>query len=118
MNLRLVSDDGDVLRLEMVGQVVQSESVPRSELLSQLLGPPGYARNVVLSMAETHFIDSSGLSWLVVCHKRFCQAGGKLVVHSLAPPIIELLKLMRLDLALHVAQDEAAALEFVRENSS
>ena len=118
MELRVLSDNGDVLRLEMIGRNVHSEVIPQSQVIRELLGPRGYARDVLLSLAQTHFIDSSGLSWLVVCHKRFCQGGGKLVLHSVRAPILELLALMRLDLALHLAEDEAAALELVQGKSS
>ncbi|MFH1265692.1 MAG: STAS domain-containing protein [Planctomycetota bacterium] len=115
MELRVLSDDGNVIRLQLVGHNVQSESPPSLEVLDKVLGSEGYARRVLLSLAETRFIDSSGLSWLVVCHKRFCQGGGKLVVHSLSPALIDLLKMMRLDLALFVAEDESAALELARK---
>ena len=118
MELKVRSDDEDVLRLELIGRIDQGDVTPQSRPVGELLGPRGYRRKVVLSLAETRFIDSTGLSWLVVCHKRFCQAGGKLVLHSAGPTIMELFRLMRLDLALHVAEDEAAALELVRRETS
>jgi len=114
MDLRVLSDDGEVLHLQVVARNVQSESPPRFESLEALLGPVGYGRRMLLSLAETRFIDSAGLSWLVLCHKRFCQRGGKMVLHSVTPAILELLHMMRLDLALYVAEDEAAALEMAR----
>ena len=114
MELKVLSDAGDVLRLAVVGRIVQSDSTPELETMGDLLGSRGYARKVSLSLEETNFIDSSGLSWLIVCHKRFCQAGGKLVLHSITPTIMQLLSLMGLDRALHVAEDETAALELLR----
>jgi anti-anti-sigma regulatory factor len=117
MELKVVSDDGDVLRLQVLARNVQSESPPRFESLEELLGPRRYARLVLMGLAETRFIDSGGLSWLVLCHKRFCQGGGKLIVHSITPAIQELLHMMRLDLALFVAPDEAAALEMVKQGT-
>ena len=114
MELKVLSDDEEVLHLTVVGRNVQSESPPKVESLVGLLGPQGFARRVMLSLAETRFIDSAGLSWLVVCHKRFCQAGGKLVLHSITPEIFQLLRMMRLDLALYLADNEAAARELVQ----
>lgn len=111
MELRLLSDQGDLLHLGGVGRKVQPASPLDFTSLDKLLGTRGYAQPVVLSMAETRFIDSSGLSWLVVCHKRFIQAGGKLVLHSVTPTMMELFKMMRLELVLEVAEDEAAAME-------
>ena len=117
MELKMLADDGDVLRLEVVGRIIQNEMTLTLKVMDDLLGTRGYNRKVLLSLAETRFIDSSGLSWLVVCHKRFCQSGGRLVLHSIAPTVMQLFELMRLDLALHVAPDEAAALESVRRES-
>jgi anti-anti-sigma factor len=114
MELRVLSDDGDVLHLQVVARNVQSDAPPRFESLEEMLGPQGYARRALLSLAETRFIDSGGLSWLVVCHKRFCQGGGRFVVHSITPNIRELLHMMRLDQALYVADDEAAALQMAK----
>jgi anti-anti-sigma factor len=118
MEFRVLSDDGDLLRLALVGRVEQGDVPIESEPIRHFLGPRGYARTALLSLADTHFIDSRGLSWLVVCHKRFCQAGGKLVFHSATPTIRELFRLMGLDLALHLAKDEAAALELAGESTS
>ena len=118
MELRVLADDEAVLHLEVVGRNVQNESPPQLSSLIELLGPSGFGRRVLISLAETRFIDSAGLSWLVVCHKRFCQGGGKLVLHSGTPEIFELLKMMRLDLALYLADDEAAARELVQSDSS
>lgn len=113
MRLRVLSDQGDVLHLVGVEHKVQPTSPLDFTSLEKLLGTCGYAQPVVLSMAETRFIDSSGLSWLVICHKRFVQAGGRLVLHSVTPAIMELFKMMRLELVLEIAESEAAAMELV-----
>lgn len=113
MELNVVSDEGDVLKVEAIGRIVPGDMKPEADPIGDLLGPRGYCRKVLLSLAKTGFIDSGGLAWLVVCHKRFCQAGGKLVLHSAGPAILELLGLMRLDQAFNLALDEAAALELV-----
>ena len=118
MELKVLSDDGDVLHLHVLARNVQSDTPPRFESLEELLGPERYGRRVLLSLSETRFIDSAGLSWLVLCHKRFCQGGGKMVLHSVTPGILELLHMMRLDLALYLAEDEAAALEMARSEDS
>ncbi|MHC4406386.1 MAG: STAS domain-containing protein [Planctomycetota bacterium] len=111
MVLKVLSDDGHVLRIRAAGRIAERDVPRQLDMFDEVLGSHGYDRNVLLSLADTQFIDSSGLSWLVVCHKRFCQAGGKLILHSLTPQIMQLLRLMRLDLAFHLAPDEAAAME-------
>ena len=109
MELRLVSDDGNVLHIEMVGAKAQPELPAAFAPLEALLGSEGYRRRTMLNMDETRFIDSSGLSWLVDCHKRFIQGGGKLVLHSVRSPIMDLFTMMRLEMVLNLAEDESAA---------
>lgn len=113
MEINVLGKEGGVLLLEVVGRIVRDDIAPRFEAIEQALGPGGYGQRVVLSMARTQFMDSTGISWLVVCHKRFREAGGALVIHSLTPNILTLLKMMRLDLSLNVAEDEQAALRLI-----
>jgi anti-anti-sigma factor len=114
MELKVLSDDGDVVRLQLAGRIVQTEERLGSDTIADVLGSRGYARHVLLSLQETEFIDSSGLSWLVVRHKRFCEAGGKLVVHSVPPSVSQILMMMRLELVLNLAENESTALELIR----
>jgi anti-anti-sigma factor len=69
---------------------------------------------VLLSLAETEFIDSSGLSWLLECHQKFCDAGGWLVIHSVPPGVMDTLMMMRLELVLNLVENETDALKLVR----
>jgi anti-anti-sigma factor len=109
MELRILSDEGDLLHIETVGSKVQPELPKAFAPLDALLGSGGYGQRMMLNLTETRFIDSSGLSWLVVCHKRFIQGNGKLVIHSVRPTIMDLFKMMRLELVLNLAEDEPAA---------
>jgi anti-anti-sigma factor len=109
MHISVVSDDGDLVRLELDGRIVQEAGVRRSEPISELLGPDVYCRRVLLSLAKTEFIGSSGLSWLVVAQKRFRGAGGKLIVHSVPPVVRDVIKMMRLELVLDMAETEEEA---------
>lgn len=113
MELRMLSDEGDVLHIETVGSKVQPELPKAFAPLDELLGSRGYGQRVMLNLTETRFIDSSGLSWLVVCHKRFIQAGGRLVIHSVRATIMDLLKMMRLEMVLNLAEDESAARKLI-----
>jgi hypothetical protein len=114
MDVTLVADEGDVLRLEVVGGSVPGDLLPDVRPFEGLLGPDGYARKVALSLAEIALIDTFRMSWLLIIHKRFCEAGGKLVVHSIRPPVMEFLGVVRFECVLYLAEDEAAALELLR----
>ncbi len=109
MELSIRSDDKDVLRLEMKGPVTQNSLSSPPEPLATQYGAEVYARKVVLGMAETTFIDSSGMGWLLGCNKRFREGSGMLVIHSLPPIVLDVIKVMRLDRVLKIAEDEPAA---------
>ena len=118
MDLRIQSDEGDVLRLELAGRVLRSEFIPDLKPFDDVLGPAGYARSVSLSLAQTAFIDTRCLGWMLTVHKRFCQAGGRLVIHSVRPQIMEILTMLRFVEILSIVADEAAALELLRKGAS
>ena len=109
MEISVASDDGGVLRLRLAGSITQDDLWPFSDPMHELLGEQGYARKVVLSLADVEFIDSSGISWLLVRHKRFRQAGGRLVIHSVPPIVADVVKMLRLNLVFHLADDETTA---------
>jgi anti-anti-sigma regulatory factor len=50
------------------------------------------------------------MGWLLLCNKRFREADGRLVIHSVPPVVLDVMKVMRLDRVLKLAEDEVAAL--------
>ncbi|HEX4129421.1 MAG TPA: STAS domain-containing protein [Pirellulales bacterium] len=115
MELVLASDDGDVLRVKTVGRITpetaRGTESPKAdhEPLAHLLGPQVYGRRVLVNLAESDYVSSSGVGWLLACHKRCREAGGKLVLYALPRTVQNVLKVLKLDSVLHVADDEAEA---------
>lgn len=118
MQLTRLPDEGDVRRIEISERIVQGDATPQLDQVDELLGGNGFSGNAVLSLTETECIDTSGLWWLLVCHKRFCESGGKLVIHSIPPHVMDTLMMMRLELVLNLAEDESAAMELLQETSN
>lgn len=114
VKLERVSNDLEVVRLRAVDRVIRGDPSPDLAEISDLLSDRSYDSDVLLSLEETEFIDSSGLSWLLECHQKFRQAGGRLIVHSAPPSVMDTLMVMRLELVLHLAPDEKAALRLAR----
>jgi stage II sporulation protein AA (anti-sigma F factor antagonist) len=110
MELTVTSDDGNVLRLKLSGHVTQNDLAAPNDLMDEAVGVDGYARGVVLDMGEVSFIDSSGISWLLIRHKRFREAGGKLILHSIPPLVLDVLKVLRMDLVFNLTETESDAL--------
>jgi anti-anti-sigma factor len=97
MKLSLAKDDGKVASVTVSGQVTQRELNPIQEPLGDLLGPAAYSRQVQLDLSGTNYIDTSGVGWLLTCHKRMKQAGGKLTLHHPHPIVINVLMVLQLD---------------------
>jgi anti-anti-sigma factor len=79
--------------------------------LVKLLGPDAYHNRVLFDLSRITYIDSSGIGWLVVSYKRFCQAQGGIVFHSPSKIVKDTLDVLRLDMVLPLAANEDAALE-------
>jgi anti-sigma B factor antagonist len=118
MKLAIAEDCGDFVEVQVKGSVTQKEVNPSLDPLGDLLGPGGYGKCVVLDLSDAQYLDSSGVGWLLGCHKRFRQGGGKLVVHSLQPIVANVLRVLKLDTVLLLAPDGRAAREALHATSS
>ncbi|MCI0464558.1 MAG: STAS domain-containing protein [Gemmataceae bacterium] len=109
MQLTLISQDSGLARLECEGQITQNDFEPGDDPMVSVLGSEGFSRKVLLNLEKTSYIDSSGISWLVICHKKFLQGGGRLILHTIPPMVNHVLQLLRLNSIMHIAADEASA---------
>lgn len=110
MELNVLSNNGEVVRMQLKGEVVQT-MLRAPDAMDQLLGNDAYSKRVILDMGGTVFLDSSGVGWLLLCNKRFRQAAGSLVIHSVPPLVMDMMKVMRLDRVFRIADDERSAIE-------
>ena len=104
MKLSIAQDDGQCVRVAVQGHVTQKELAPLTEPLLELLGPNGYARQVRLDLSDTDFLDSSGVGWLLTCHKRMRQAGGQLTLHAPHPIVANVLRVLKLEKVFTIEQ--------------
>ena len=109
MRLRLLGDEGGVLRVQCEGAIDLPGFRSADDPLARLLGPEVYRRSVLLDMEKTTYLDTTAVGWLLSSHKRFRQAGGRLVLYGMAPNVASVLRLLQLDRVLDVADDLPAA---------
>lgn len=109
MNLHKVSDDGQVVGVACTERVTAADLAGGRDPMESLLGPSAFRRRVLLDLGGASAIDSSGIAWLVRTDRRFRQEGGKVVLHSVPPSVMDIMRVMRLPTLLHVASDEAQA---------
>jgi len=109
MKLSIASDDGQTVCMNVAGSVTQQEVVLLADPLSDLLGPEAYHRRVCMDLGNTGFLDSSGINWLILCHKRFREHGGRMVLHSTPPLVMNVIKILKLQRVLDIADNPQAA---------
>ena len=114
MNVTLVSDQGPIC-LSIAGQVVQRNISPFSDPIDEAMSGDTYSQQVLLDMSGVEMFDSSGVSWLLRCHKLFRESGGALVVHSLSPTVTDVIRLLKIDQVLSVAADSTEGARLINE---
>ena len=109
MKINIRSDDGVLVRLESDGEIRLSDMGRDGNPIEAALGRDGFARKVLLDLQKTPYIDSSGVALLIRCHKKCQDAGGKFIMHSIPPSIMQILKLLHMERHLNLVDDEQSA---------
>src|SRR5947207_2866958 len=109
MQLSVNKDEGDLVFIRSVGAIREEDVQVAAHPLEVLLGPGVFSRRVLLSLELTDYVDSSGVGWLLGCHKRCLQAGGKFVLYSVPPMVNQILRVLRIDSLLTIAANESEA---------
>ena len=116
MKLSIQADNGDAILLNLEGRVSQRD-VELSDPFVDTVGESVYSRSVLLDMSEVASLDSSGVNWLLMSQKRMREGGGQLVLHSLSPISMNVLKVLNLHTLLKLADSESAALRLLEGNA-
>src|SRR5262245_1867355 len=102
MKLAIAKDDGQGARVSISGKVTQHDFSSAQEPLAELLGPSVYGRQVTLDFSNTMYLDSAGIGWLLACHKRMREAGGKRTLENVPSIVANLLRLLKLSRLLGI----------------
>jgi anti-anti-sigma factor len=98
----------DLIRLSCEGPV-RHRADGSADPFQELMGPLCHHHKVLLSLEHAESVDTSGLDWLLSNHRRFAEEGGKLVLHSIPPVVLDLLRFTHLTDLLTIAPTEQAA---------
>lgn len=95
--------------LDIIGRFDSSSAEQIASQLDSLSSIPNV--RVIVNMADTSFVDSTGLATLVHALRRCQQVGGELVLCGMHRPIMMIFELTRLDQAFSIFVDERHALQ-------
>jgi len=109
MTLELAEDRDSVANVVVNGAISPADIAPPADPLRHLLGPNCHSRKVTLQFKDASYLDSMGAAWLVGCNRKFREGGGKLVLHSLHPTMLNILRVLKLDTILNIAADADSA---------
>lgn len=90
------------------------DSIISANLKSELviLNQEGF-RNLICDLSEVQFIDSSGLSALLIGHRLCKDSKGTFVLTGCGESTIKLIKISQLDTILNVVPTESEATDFI-----
>lgn len=114
MKFTKVADDAGLISARCDGEISALHLAANADPMRDVLGPTAFASKLLVDLSGAAFIDSSGISWLILTHKEFAQHGGMMVLHSIPPLVLQVMKLMKMDLVLNLAADAAAARRLVQ----
>jgi len=105
---------GGVTRLECAGAITQTALWQNANPFEEVLGETGFARKVLVSLLKADYIDSAGVGLFILCHKKFTDSGGMMVLYAIPPLVNHIFQFLKMDTVLHLAKDEAASAGLVQ----
>ncbi len=73
-------------------------------------------KNIIMDMSAIRFVDSSGLSSILITNRLCKNSGGSLVLTGVAENVVKLIKISQLDTILTVVPTMQEAMDFVIMN--
>jgi anti-anti-sigma factor len=116
MKLSLVSiEKACCVNLAVEGDITNRDflNAKGSDLFEKLLGASWASNNILLNLANSTYMDSAAIGWLIESHHSVQSAGGKFVLHSAQQRIVDILDLLKLRLVLNIKDNETSARQFV-----
>jgi len=110
MKLSVVASDPGLTRIACADDITVFDFTSGNPLKT-LLEPEAFGGTVLLDLASSAYIDSSGVGWLMQCHSCCQKAGGRLIVHSIAPMVNHCFRVLGMYDVLQIAANEEAALK-------
>jgi len=116
MDATIQSVEGEFCRITVSGEVIQRQLRKFTDPLEADQGI--YSKKILCDLTGTSLLDSAGVSWLLVSHKRCRENQGRFVLHSVPELIMNVIKVLRLNQVFDIAADKAAAVKLANQSIS
>jgi anti-sigma B factor antagonist len=91
-------------------RLVDEEDIEATFGQLQRLADGSEAGKVVLNFRKVEFLSSAVLGRLIKLHKELQSTGGRLILCRIAPAILEVFRITKLDKVFNIKEDTGAAL--------
>lgn len=118
MQLSIQAEEDNLVHVKVTGKITQEHIGVAGDPLLDLLGSGVYDRNVLLNMGEADFVDSSGVSWLLILHKHFKEGAGQMVLYSIPQLIMNVFKVLNMHFVFQIADNAQEAVRKVQEGTA
>lgn len=118
MKLSIQAEEDDLVHVQVAGKITQEHLGVAGDPLLDLLGAGLYDRKVLFNMTDTDFVDSSGVSWLLILHKNFKEGAGCLILYSIPQMVMNVFKVLNMHLVFQIADNKHDAIRKARGSSS
>ena len=101
------------VEIELLTEKLMSSNAPMLKSEFAIINSEGY-RNLILNLGQVTFVDSSGLSSILLANRMCSEAGGVLVICGLNPAVQKLIEISQLSDILKIFSTSEEAEEFVK----
>lgn len=99
--------------IELMEEKLMSTNAPKFKSELAILGAEGF-RNMIINLKNVQFVDSSGLSALLLANRMCNEARGTLALCHLGSQVQSLIKISQLDDILNIFSTLSEAEDFVK----
>jgi anti-anti-sigma factor len=106
-----------ILLKVLASKIDASNALELKQAFLSLKDQKEYPKNLILNISDVKYIDSSGLSAILVAHKVCSEAGGIMILCGASEHVMKLIKISQLDKILDLlpTQEEAVDAVFMKE---
>lgn len=104
MKLTLDDSQPNYTWIRCEGEITQDATF--ADPLRDAFGVDIYKKQVAIDLSNAARIDSSGVSWLLGCQRRFREGGGAMYLCSVPPIILDVFRVLSLQKSFKIVEPD------------